>query len=342
MPTLRRNLWLFAAICAACYPIVAYQKLEGVSSPKNLPPGENILWTDPGNVESLDFVNGVGGEQTVPQPPFQFVEEDKSGTNPKVKVKDGAGRTWSVKFGPEAKPSVFATRMAWACGFPVETEYFVTRGQMAGARNLKRARSFIQGDGSFTDARFQLRTDKPKYLDSFNWTWPSNPFLGTPQLNGLKVLVMLLSNWDTKDARDRDAAANDTLADSNLAIFQTEGTGGPRYLYMISDWGATFGRWGPGIRSKFNCRDYSNQTPGFVHGAEKGLIKWGYLGKHNEDIVQGIRTSDVQWLLQYLGRITDDQLRRGLASSGAAPDDVACFTHSIRQRIDQLQAVAKD
>jgi hypothetical protein len=315
---------------------------------KNLPAGENILWQDPGNVETLDFVDGVGGRANRPQGPFQFIEEDMSGTSPKVKVKDGRGVVWSVKFGQEAKPSTFATRFVWACGYTVETEYLIARAQIVGAHGLKRAAGSIQGDGYFSDARFQLRSDHPKFLTDHNWAWTSNPFLGTPQLSGLKILVMLLSNWDTKDARDFSGSGAEGTADSNLAIFQGSGrqdTGqkGPRYLYFVSDWGASLGKWGsvPGARSKWDCKSYAAQTSEFVRGKDNGFVRWGYSGKHSDDITKDIRVTDVQWLMQYLGRVTDGQIRRGLAASGAAPEEMDCYLRAIRQRITQLQGIAK-
>src|SRR5689334_24582512 len=53
-----------------------------------LPPGEHVLWTDPGDPSILDFENGVGGEENRPRPPFRFVSEDPSGTNPKINLTD--------------------------------------------------------------------------------------------------------------------------------------------------------------------------------------------------------------------------------------------------------------
>ena len=62
-----------------CLPAAAPQA-DGAIHLKNLPPGEDVLWQDPGNVESLDFVYGIGGEANQPQGPFQFIEEEVSGT----------------------------------------------------------------------------------------------------------------------------------------------------------------------------------------------------------------------------------------------------------------------
>jgi len=45
-------------------------------------------------------------------------------------------------------------------------------------------------------------------------------------------------------------------------------------------------------------------------------------------------------LLQYLGRITDEQLRVGLRASGASSDQVECFMQSIRERINQMKKIA--
>src|SRR5205823_13945919 len=136
----------------------------------------NILWRDPGRVEALDFVNGVGGSARAPLGPFQFIEEDRAGSNPKIKVRDAHGEEWSVKWSEEAKPEVFATRLAWACGYIAQPEYFVSAGRIVGAKHLTRAPANVQPDGSFRDARFQLRAKGPKYLKHDNWPWNYNPF----------------------------------------------------------------------------------------------------------------------------------------------------------------------
>src|SRR5881296_1890464 len=141
--------------------------------------GLNILWTDPGDVASLDFQYGIGGTEGQPQPPFRFLNEDSSGSSPKVNVSDGGGRRWNVKWGPEANPGTFCSRLLWACGYFAETEYFLAHGRIEGAHGLKRAGSRISDDGSFEDARFQLRKASPKYLEGYSWAWPNNPFSGT-------------------------------------------------------------------------------------------------------------------------------------------------------------------
>ena len=290
--------------------------------------GQNVLWTDPGDVASFDFEYGIGGSERQPEPPFQFIDEDLSGTSSKVNVTDAHGTKWNVKWGREPYPSTFCTRLLAAIGYYAETEYFLARGRINGIHRLTRAHSKVSKDGSFVNARFQLRSDSPKYLPGQHWTWANNPFVGTRQLQGLKILLLLVSNWDTKEA--------------NLSIFKDDSGGAPRYFYGVDDWGASLGKWGNTFTwTKWDCKGFAEQTPHFVKRVENGSLKWGFQGK-NERVVTDITIQDVQWLLKYLDQVTDEQIRAGLAASGAMPDKVTCFGEALRQRIQQLKEVSAD
>ncbi len=342
MNKLRCYLCVLASVLSVTAAL-SLQVIDKETDPGGLPPGDNILWTDPGDVSSLDFQSGAGGEESQPQPPFRFVSEDVSGSIPKVDVIDDRGVAWNVKWGPEARASVFCTRLLWACGYFSDREYFLAQGRIEGVHGLKRARSRVSDDGSFKKARFQLRADSPKFLDKYSWTWTNNPFTGTRELQGLKIIVLLVSNWDTKDARDFVKTDNGKVMDSNLAIFEDNSSGQRRYLYADIDWGAALGRWGHTLSwSKWDCRGFAEQTRNFVKGVEDGKLKWGFSGKHRKDIADGISVSDVQWILQYLGKISDEQIRSGLAASGAKPDETNCYTRALRQRVEQLQQAARE
>src|SRR5262249_27168797 len=156
--------------------------------------------------------------------PFQFVDEDLSGTNPKINVTDNRGWNWNVKWGEEARPSTFCTRLVWACGYFVQPEYFLPYGSIDGVHGLRRAKSRVAKDGSFVNARFQLRSDWPQYMPGEHWKWTKNPFVGTREFQGLKILVLLVSNWDPKEA--------------NLSVFEDNRGDGLRYFYANDDWGA--------------------------------------------------------------------------------------------------------
>jgi hypothetical protein len=332
-------------LLVALFMVVA---LSGGESQKReeapLAPGEHVLWADPGDPASLDFRYGAGGPDQEPQPPFHFLGEDLSGTTPKVKVKDNRGLNWSVKWGEETSPSTFTSRLVWACGYFVQAEYFVPNGRIEDTHDLKRADRYISKDGSFNNARFQIRADFPKYLAGQSWTWTKNPFIGTREFQGLKILLLLVSNWDAKDARNTVSASNGQfLMDSNLSILEDTGTGGRRYLYFDEDWGASMGKWGNFFkRSKWDCEGFAEQTENFLQVRPNGEFKWGFEGKHKGDLVKGIDKSGLQWLLQFLGKITDEQIRTGLAASGATAAEVDCFSKSLRARINQLKHAAGD
>jgi hypothetical protein len=293
-----------------------------------------VLWEAPGNITLRDWIWGPGGEARAPKPPFEFIEEDFKGTNPKIRVRDAKGDQWIVKFGGENHGDVFASRLLYALGYVTEPSYFVASGTIAGARDLRRAKPFLAKDGTFTYARFKLRDHKMfAHVDGQTWSWNDNPFLGTPQLNGLKILLMLASNWDTKDARDGEG--------SNTAVYSKPGSAGNQLYYVSDDWGSSMGKWGGFFeRDKWNPAGYREQTKDFARSSAGGTIEWGYRGKHGEDITSGISAGDIRWLLTCLSRVTDEQLRAGLQASGATEPDIDIFTQSIRERISQLQRLA--
>lgn len=297
------------------------------------PLGPKILWSEPGLSTISDWIWGPGGESRAPRPPFQFVKENFGGTNPKIDVRDANGALWIVKFGGEVHTDTFAARLLHAVGFLAEPAYFVPAGIIAGVHDLKRAKPFVAKDGRFRCARFKLRDKNSlSYADEFQWSWTANPFLGSHELNGLKILIMLTSNWDTKDARDGEG--------SNTAVFVRPGSQPATYLYSFTDWGSSLGSWGGFLqRDKWNPVAYERQTRDFVKGVHNGTIVWGYSGKHGPDITEGIGIDDVNWLLPYLSRITDQELRAGLVASGASEANAGRFTRSIRSRIAQLQRI---
>jgi hypothetical protein len=110
--------------------------------------GTPVLWRDPGNIAAKDLFWGSGSQSTAPNPPFTFVEEDASGTKPKVEVTDANAEKWKVKFGDEVHAETAATRLIWALGYGVEETYFVPSGKINGITSLQRAKEYITADGS--------------------------------------------------------------------------------------------------------------------------------------------------------------------------------------------------
>jgi hypothetical protein len=276
-----------------------------------------VLWHDPGPVERLDLRNGPGGPGLRPRAPFTYLGKEKGGSTEKVKVRDAAGRRWVVKFGDEARADTFASRMAWALGYYTEVNYFVPRG-------------VIRGYGRFDGGRFQLRSASPRFLKVVSWSWENNPFVGSRELNGLKVLVMLLGNWDNKDSRDH-------WRGPNTAVFEDAG----RHLYFIDDWGASMGRAATIFtRSKWDAEDFAKQSRHFVRIDDREL-DWRYHGAHTGSVADDIRIADVRWLLRYLGRLSDAQLQTALLASGATRPESRAYTRALRLRIRQLQQISR-
>ena len=322
MPTIIRTL---LPLTLSLYP--AFGWIEPA------PQSRQIMWRAPKHLTVSDWIWGPGGAARAPRPPFRFVRENLGGTNPKVDVRDAAGALWIVKFGSEVHTDTFASRLLHATGYATEPIYFVPEGVISGVHGLKRAKWFVSKDGRFHSARFKLRDRRAlEYADELQWSWVSNPFLGSHELNGLKILIMLTSNWDTKDARDGNG--------SNTAVFRDLSQPGT-FLYSFTDWGASFGKSGGFFkRDKWDARGYERETKQFVKRTAGGQIVWRFKGKHTRDITNDITVDDIRWLLPHLSKITNQELLEGLIGSGANEAEAKSFSRSIQNRIAQLEEIA--
>ena len=292
------------------------------------------LWHDPGNVAALDFAGAFGAPTGLPKAPFTFVKEDSSGTQPKLFTKDASGSTWNVKFGYEVRSESFCWRIVRSCGYFAEPNFWVASGQFQGYQALKRTDPTLHADGHFAEGRFQYRDPNLKFLDSRNWRWDRAPWGGTKELSGLKILIMLFSNYDNKDGR-----VGKTFG-PNTAIFEWKRPTGIEYIYAFTDWGSGLGRMGPlQKRDNWDCAAFTEQSKTFVKKVEKTQVIFDYDGNINEGFQTGIPPAHVSWLMQYLGKISDSQLHAGLKASGANNSDAACFTSALRTRIEQMRAV---
>ncbi len=279
------------------------------------------LWTPPKPVD-------------VPPPkaPYTYLREDPSGTQPKLFVRDASNRTWNVKFGFEVRTESFCWRIVEACGYFAEPSFFVAEGKFERFRPLQRPTEAIQPDGRFREARFQLRDPRVTFLKGRNWRWDRPPFAGTKELNGLKILIMLFSNWDNKDARVGKGGPN-------TGEFQS----GNHRVAAFTDWGSGMGKWGSaaGTNSNWNCADFTAQTPLFVAKIDPKEVVFGWEGAINEGFKSGIPPEHVAWLLTHLGQVPDARIREWLQLAGGSDADVECFSKALRARIDRLRSAAE-
>lgn len=287
-----------------------------------------------GDVDSY-FRYGPGGAAHLPEPPFTFVEELLTGSHPSVAVRDRKNRLWRVKWGAEAKPEAFCVRFAAACGYFAEITHYVASGQIDGVTTLTRARDMIAADGTFSDARFELEDRSVRMLfDEHSWAWNDNPFVGTRQLDGLKIVVMLLSNWDSKDRRDVSRGSNTAIFEFPSSRVSTEAR------YLITDWGGAMGKWGTTVvsRGRWDPEGFEAQTPSFVAGVHDGVVDFGYLGQRSE-IARAIPVSHVHWFYRRARHLTEPALHKGLLASGATAEEATRFARALMARIEALRRV---
>ncbi len=282
--------------------------------------GRAVLWTEPTDIENLDLFKGPG-DAPDPADKFTFIRRDPGGTSEKIIVEDSKGRKWKVKFGPEARPETAATRLVWAAGYHVDQTFFVKR-------------THIEGRGGFDiwDVRFERNDDGFKNLAP--WSWRTNKFAGTRELNGLKTLMALISNWDIKDENNKIVRPNkESGLDRNLRI------------YYVGDLGGTLGATGNGLRK---IPGFSNLPAGskgkpaafaaqpFITGVANGEVVFNYKGK-NPEALKGISVEHARWMGNLMGRLSDKQLSDAFRASGFNESETATYVSALRKRIRQLQ-----
>jgi len=280
------------------------------------------LWKEPAAIEGLDLFHGSGGSEGSPDAwaTFTFVRRSTSGTSKKIIVRDDKGKEWTVKFGSEARPETAATRIVWAMGYHVDENYFVKRAHIDG---------WPEGDA--VNVRFERRHNG--YKEVGLWNWGSNSFRGTRELDGLKVLMVLLSNWDLK-------------TDNNKVLRRGDGSGdADERIYYVSDLGASLGATGSLARkllflsetrvgTKGNPSDYADQS--FIDGVRNGEVRFHYKGK-DPGALKGITVENAKWMGNLLGRLSEKQLGDAFRAGGFDDSEVATYVRAIQERIGELQ-----
>lgn len=291
-------------------PSAAAQKKS--KKPKPTPRGTPVLWRDT-NPGSLDLSAGPGGPDMRPVTRgLKFIKEEKGGWSKKYRVRDSRGREWVAKLGREAQSETAAVRLVWAAGYITEINYLVPRVT-------------IPGKGTFENVRFELRPKGVKRLDE--WSWKQNPFSSTRELEGLKVLMVMLNNWDLKD-------------ENNVVIYEPRAHGGrdDELQYVISDLGATLGKTGSGPlwklkRSRSNPEDFAGSK--FIDKVEDGYVNFHFTGI-NKELFEKVRIEHARWIGERLSRLTDDQLHTIFRAANYTPNDTRLLVRVIRDRVDQL------
>ena len=270
---------------------------------------------------------------------FTFEKEDMSGTNPKFDVRDENGTRWRVKLGVEARPETVASRLVWAVGYNTDEDYFLPDLRVESMPHLRRGQNLVAPDGSMHNVRLKRHLKDEKKIGG--WKWGDNPFGQQRELNGLRVMMALINNWDLKDV--------------NNAVYEEKenDTARPELRYEVSDLGASFGTTGRGLthkQSKGNLNSYQRSkfirkvrseyvdfnvpsSPALIYlftpkeYVDRMDLRW--IGKH-------IPRSDAKWIGGLLAQLSPTQIRDAFRAAGYSPDQVDGFSRVVEQRIAEL------
>ena len=309
------------------------KRIERAEAAADLPA---VMTHDSGDLPTLDLYYGAGGKGHAPDPngTYTFVEEDLKQTSPKFDVLDAQGEKWRVKLGAEPQAETAATRLLWAAGYFVDEDYYVAELKVQNLPKLHRGREFVSPDGTVHGARLKRKSKDMKKLG--DWSWFENPFVGTTELNGLRVMMCLLNNWD--------------LAADNNAIYEVEG----ERHYLVSDVGASFGRTGNSIsRSKDKLDDYAKSK--FIEKTNAEYVDFVMHSKpliltavnvpnyrhrsRMEEVGKHIPRADAKLLGQRLAQLTESQIQDCFRAAGYSQDKIDGYTKVIQQRIAELVAL---
>ena len=301
-----------------------------------------VLWTDPGDIHSKDLYWGPGGREHQPKFPVEFEEEDLHGTSPKLEVRDAEGKKWSAKMGLEPKPETVASRLLWAVGYVGNYDYYYPKLRVDNVpSNLQRSARFVS-HGEVTNVRLQRH---PKDLENVSgWNWKKNPFYGTREFNGLRVMMGLIGNWDLKD--------------DNNAVFNDEKHPG-RQVYSVSDVGTAMGTPGKSWNDRVSkgnlsvykrtkllkhvhkdhvdlnfpkCPPFTFIFPQFEWGFYFRQVRMRWIGKN-------IPRKDAKWIGSLLAQLSQDQIRDAFRAAGHSPAEIDDYTAAVLSRIKELNSL---
>ena len=185
---LKSKMRLLAMLClvlfAATLPAQAQNAKDKSKKEEKVYNGTPLLWRAPTDIASRNLLLGAGRDAMKPRfDRVAFIEEKTGGWSKKYRVKDADGNEWVAKLSKEAQPEVAANRLLWAIGYFTEIDYLIPR-------------LTVDGKGTFENARLEARR---KEIDrAEEWQWEANPFIGKPELQGLKIMMAFINNWDLK------------------------------------------------------------------------------------------------------------------------------------------------
>jgi hypothetical protein len=295
---------LLAVIVIGCGSGIAIRAPERPPSPAQI----KELWIDPGD-QPRDLVWGVGGREYAPAPDavYTFEARDDVGFSSSYDVRDPQGGEWSAKIGPESQSEVVLSRILWGLGYHQPPVYYLPSWK-------------LERDGHVrieSEARFRPKLRQLERLKEY-WWWQQNPFVGTHELSGLLVVLMMFNSTDLKN-------------DNNSIFKLTEPLDGADRWFVVRDLGASLGETGK-VFPRRNWLD-GFEKHGFITAIDADRVEFDYVGRHQE-LLSMIHPPDVQWAAQRMQRITNAQWHDAFRAANYADADAERFIRRLKQKID--------
>ncbi len=271
-----------------------------------------IMWQAV-DTATLDLYNGPGGTAMLPDTSrIEFIKEETGGHNKKYRIKDAKGKVWVAKLGREAQPETAAVRILYGLGYKTEINYLIPE-------------LTIPGKGAHKNVRLEARPENVERLDE--WKWKENPFLGTDELQGLKIMMVFLTNWDLLDLQNK--------------VIRVDNNGTVEHHFIISDLGATFGKLGNNNLPIFFRLGRKTNDPGtwyesgFVTKVKDGMIDFDFKGK-GRDLMTDITVEHGRWIAARLAQLSDQQLEDAFRAANYSEEEVKLLRHGVRERTAEL------
>jgi hypothetical protein len=247
---------------------------------------------------------------------------------------------WRVKLGSEAQPEVVASRLLWAVGYSANQNYFLPLLHVENMpAHLRRGQKLAGHGGDVPKVRLQRRPEGEKKTKT--WDWRHNPFFGTREFNGLRVMMALIRDWDLYDEnnailRDKDDPGHEIYEVSDVGT--AFGTSGRRYRNEHAKGNLDAYRRGRLIRriapDSIDLRFPTLPPLSFIINLPFYLrqVRMRWIGQH-------IPRADARWIGSLLARLSRDQIRDAFRAAGYPPPVVEAYSTIVKARIQELNSL---
>ena len=166
-----------------------------------------------------------------------------------------------------------------------------------------------------------------------------DPFVGTREFNGLRVMMALIRNWDLKD--------------ENNAVLQDESK---RRIYEVTDVGTAFGSSGKrhsSAYSKGNLKEFRKgrliqkvngdfvdlHFPTFPSPVLIFEVRFYFWQMGTRWLGRDIPRKDAKWIGSLLTQLSPDQIRDVFRAAGFSPEQIEGYTIVLIARIQELNSL---